>query len=374
MAEGMEAQLQMLTELVQQLQAENVRLREETGQREGGVSGQAPLETVSIGPAPETSSSSTLVSGSSFPVLAERYVYVPRERKCPRFSGKTSQDLLGVEDWIEEVRSSLNLRKMSDPEQVFFVVDLLEGEAKAEIKFRTPAERDTAEKIFLILLENFGCPKSCVGLQTQFFQRKQMEGESLREYSHALMSLVEAIKRRDPTCLVNPDFVLRDQFVEHVRDHLLRRELKRQVRMDHSLTFLRVRMEAIQWIEEGERSVGPRPRAHSYSAQGSMGEVLTKVVSVESLDELSELKECLRKQQIQLDTIMKRLETPVFQNRFESRAQSRFPYQSDGKPICIRCKKPGHIARFCNLSQNVMEREGPRTVGHSIATVAQSEN
>lgn len=38
---------------------------------------------------------------------------------------------------------------MSDNEQVFcFVFDLLEGEAKAEMKFRTPAERNTAEKIF----------------------------------------------------------------------------------------------------------------------------------------------------------------------------------------------------------------------------------
>lgn len=70
----------------------------------------------------------------------------------------------------------------------------------------------------------------------------------MREYSHALMSLIEAVKRRDPQCFSNPDSVLRDQFIEHVRDNMLRRELKRRVRMDPSVSFLAIRTEAIQWF------------------------------------------------------------------------------------------------------------------------------
>lgn len=244
MAEEMASQLQMLTELVKQLQVENARLREETTRRVVAVPADDPLEGPASGLTPETNSLPTSVSRPSLPLVAERYVYVPRERKCPRFSGKASQDPLGVEDWIDEVRNSLTLRHMSDLEQTFFVFDLLDGEAKAEIKFRAPTERDTSEKIFSILLETYGSFKSYVGLQTQFFQRKQMEGESLREYSHALMSLIEPIKRRDSKCFANPDSVLRDQFIEHVRDSMLRRELKRRVRMDPSLTFLDVRTEA----------------------------------------------------------------------------------------------------------------------------------
>lgn len=283
---------------------------------------------------------------------------------------------------IEEVRSSLTLRHMSDIEQVFFVFDLLEGEAKAEVKFRTPAERNTPEKIFSILRETYGCSKSYIGLQTQFFQRKQMEGESLREYSHDLMSLIESVKRRDPQCFANPDSVLRDQFIEHVRDNMLRRELKRRGRMDPSVSFLDIRTEAIQWVEEGEHIGSQRPRAYSYSAQGMVGEIQTNVAAVQSVDELKDLKECLCKQQVQLDAIMRHLEPPTFHKRYDVHPRSnKFPYQPDGKPICIRCNKPGHIARFCNVdlksSQEVSGRDGPQSVRHSVtvrSTVNQSEN
>lgn len=75
-------------------------------------SSSASIPVTNYGPSP--------VSMPSLPALTERYVNVPRERKCPRFSGKTSQDSLGVEDWIEEVRSSLTVCHMSDAEQVFF--------------------------------------------------------------------------------------------------------------------------------------------------------------------------------------------------------------------------------------------------------------
>ncbi len=207
---------------MQQLQSENARLREETSPRVVTAPANDLFEGPSSVPIPVINSLPTPVSIPSLPVVTERYVYVPRERKCPRFSGKASQDSLGEEDWIEEVRSSLTLCHMSDTEQDFFVFDLLEGEAKAEMKFRTPAERNTPENIFSILRETYGCSKSYIGQRTQFFQRKQMEGESLREYSHPLMSLIEAVKRRDPQCFANPDSVLRDQFIEHVRDNMLR--------------------------------------------------------------------------------------------------------------------------------------------------------
>lgn len=116
----MAAQLQALTELVQQLQSENAKLREETAQRVATAPANDLFEGSSSVPIPVTNSLPTPVSIPSLPVVTERYVYVPRERKCPRFSGKASQDSLEVEDWIEEVRSSLTLRHMSDTEQAFF--------------------------------------------------------------------------------------------------------------------------------------------------------------------------------------------------------------------------------------------------------------
>ncbi|XP_067309059.1 uncharacterized protein [Pseudorasbora parva] len=185
----MEEQLKTLADLVQQLQADNQQLREELFRRPVNVEDEAEQAT---SPRHDVNVHTPINVPTS-----ERYVYVPRERKCPRFSGKGSIDLLTVEDWVEEVRRSLIVRPVPVAEKALFVYDLLDGEAKAEVKFHPSSDRDDPEKIFTILLDMYGCSQSFVGLQKQFFQRRQLEGESLREYSHALMALMEAMKRKN---------------------------------------------------------------------------------------------------------------------------------------------------------------------------------
>ncbi|KAK0144109.1 hypothetical protein N1851_017537 [Merluccius polli] len=291
----------------------------------------------------------------------ERYVYVPSERKCPRFSGKLSNDSLTAEDWVEEARR-----------HALIVFDLLEGEARAEIKFRPVAERDEPDKIFSILLSIYGCSQSYISLQKQLFQRRQLEGESLREFSHALLHLLEAVKRRDPACLANPEAVLRDQFVENVQDGRLKRELRRQVRLHPTLTFLDVRSEAIHWVEEGEHPSGPRPRAHSLSTHAIQDAgAASSAVLVQPTNELAEVKQSLRKQQAQLDSILRRLDTPSFSGPPPSRAPTRGPryqFNAEGKPICLRCSQPGHIARFCPASSI-----SPQVVAGSQSVTQQPE-
>lgn len=220
-----EDQLKALTERIQQLQADNERLRASSAAE--GLAGAS-----SVG---EGSTESTAAPASVTRERPERYVYLPRKRKCPRFSGK-STDIL----FVEEARRSLEVCHMSRAEQALFLYDLLDGEAKNEIRFRPSSDRVDPEKILQILTEIYGCSQSFVSLQKQFFQRKQQEGESIREYSHALLSLMEAIKRRNARGILNPDALLRDQFIEHVRDGLLRRELKKSVRLNSDLSFLSI--------------------------------------------------------------------------------------------------------------------------------------
>ena len=133
----MAAQLKALTELVQQLQADNRKLREEVTQR------QAP-PTDSGASSGQSSSSSTVHNDDRRPgpPVLERYVYIPRDRKCPRFSGKIAQDSLTVEEWVDEARRSLGARPMSQSEKTLFVFDLLDREAKAEVKLGPSGERD----------------------------------------------------------------------------------------------------------------------------------------------------------------------------------------------------------------------------------------
>lgn len=85
----------------------------------------------------------------------------------------------------------------------------------------------------------------------------------------------------------------------------------------------------------------------------------------------------------QSDSVMRHLEPPVFPKRYDVRPRgTNFSYQPDGKPICIRCNKADHIARFYKVdlksSQLVTGGDGPRSSSQSNvtsrATVDHSEN
>lgn len=124
-------------------------------------------------------------------------MYVPREHKCSRFTGKLSADLLTVDQWFKEACRCLDARPLPNAEQVLFLYDHLDGAAKAEVEFHDVSHRDTADKIFKILTDNFSCSKSYVAAQLSFFQRHQKEGESMRDFSHVLKTLMDAVIKKN---------------------------------------------------------------------------------------------------------------------------------------------------------------------------------
>nr|XP_043898190.1 uncharacterized protein LOC122779681 [Solea senegalensis] len=266
---SMEEEVQQLRDLVLQLKADNERLLQEraaasSGGPSGGVSG-------SFGPA-----SFTPLAGVATAVT-ERLVVVPRDRRCPRFNGKTG---IGIAEWIEEIEACVRARHLSPADQALFILDHLEGEAKEEIRFRPSTERGNPARILVILREIYGCSQSYVTLQQALFSRKQLEDETLQEFSLALMALMEQVQQCAPDHIPNAGVLLLDQFIEHVLDSALCRELKQLVRRQPTATLLDVRCEAIRREREGLPG-GSRGRSHSlptayglqYGVQGMWGKV-----------------------------------------------------------------------------------------------------
>lgn len=358
--------IQDILNQVQQLRAENELLRSQMANQSAGQQTEPSNE----GNASTSASTNVTVSSTPMPT---QFLYVPRERKCPKFSGKMSVDLITVEKWIEEARRCIAVRHMSPAEQILFLYDHVEGSARAELDFHSPTDKDTPEKIFKILTENYSCSKSYVTAQLQFFQRNQEEGESLREFSHALKSLMDTVIHKTPGGVPNSDQILRDQFVEQVRDDMLRRELKRQVSQNPDISFTTLRGTGIKWAEEGRNVKTQRARAFScnlYSDQANTTNIAeSNVMSAQSSIEFNELKECLVKQQAQLDAIMKHIGlTNAAQAPVRKDKETR-PYRFDpnGKPICLRCNKAGHIARFCRtqIQSNNRQMGSQATVQNS---------
>ena len=324
----MEEELQELRDLVLQLRADNEKLRQE----------RAPV----VPPPSATLSTSSAPPTASAPA-AERLVFVPRDRKCPMFRGRSG---IALSEWLEEVQACMRARHLSPADQAFFLYDHLEGEARDEIKYRSSLERGDPARIMAILEELYGCSESYVALQEAFFSRKQHEGETLLEFSLALMSLMERVKQRAPAGMLNVECLLRDQFVEQVLDSTLRRELKQFVRSQPTATLLDVRGEAIRWEREGLPSAF-RGRSNSvpsisgiqYGVQGAHS-----VASIPHSSEMSGIQEMLRQQQEQLNQLTQTLAR--MQRPYAPHARS-FSAQR-GPLVCNRCQRPGHFARECD--------------------------
>ncbi|XP_048881375.1 uncharacterized protein LOC125748791 [Brienomyrus brachyistius] len=322
----MAEELQELRELVLQLQAENDRLRQE------------PV-SVAPGPSASVNPSHFTVPSRGTPVV-ERLVLVPRDRKCPIFRGRTG---IGLMEWLEEVEASMRARHLSMADQAFFLFDHLEGEAKEEIKYR-PQDRTDPVKIIAVLKELYGCTESYVSLQQAFFARRQEDGESLQEFSLALMGLMEAVKQRAPADMENADLLLRDQFIEHVLDGALRRELKQLVRRQPMATLLDVRGEAIRWEREGlsraahgRSSSVPAVLGVQYGVHGGP-QGAGNSSHLTAMEEVRALLTCQQKQLSQLTQSVARLQNSSQRDR----APQKDPV------ICRRCQQPGHFARECD--------------------------
>lgn len=330
----MDDELQELRDLVVQLRADKERLMQERTEVVAPPVGASMVNSV-LSDRPVTSA------------VPERLLYVPRERKCPLFRGNPG---IEVVEWIEEVRASMRARHLAPLDQAYFIYDHLEGEAKNEIRYRSRGEREDPEKILSILQELYGCSQSYVALQEDFFCRKQLEGESLKEYSHALFSLMERVVKCAPNGLPNSAVLLRDQFVEHVNDPNLRRTLKQVVRDKPGCTLLDVRAEAIRWEQEG-RPVTDRARSYSVPSICALQTSRvpdTQELSSPQMTEIAELKEMMVKQQRQLTELSERFMS--LQQPFRRNSSSR-----TGPVVCRRCQQPGHFASSCDNERVVSQ-------------------
>ena len=114
-------------------------------------------------------------------------------------------------------------------EQLSFVLQNLEGPAKREAKLHVQKDSNV-DDIFRLLIATFSGTKSYTEVQKKFYESRQNQEESIRDFSYALNKLMQKIEQVKPESVHNRDEVLRDLFINGIRDTILRRELKKSER------------------------------------------------------------------------------------------------------------------------------------------------
>lgn len=188
-------------------------------------------------------------------------VVIQRERKLRHFSGAGDVSLV---DWLEEARACIIVHSLTGRAAANFAISYLEEQ---------PGWRCGVSLTKLGVTQNRSslpwrrclAKSSTSQLLRAFYERRQHNSETISDFSHGLVELVDRLQRTSPGIADDRDRMLREQLIENVRDVHLRWELKRRVEREPASTFLAIRKVALMWADEVE-DVAPR-KTRAYVAQ-----------------------------------------------------------------------------------------------------------
>lgn len=189
-------------------------------------------------------------------------VYIPRDRKLPEFSGcQAKPGELSVDEWIISMKSALKVMKIPEEDKILFVKQYLKDEAKMTVKFVLNEGEKSVDEIFETLNQTYGDKIPIGSRLKEFYDRKQMPGETIRSFAYDLQGKLTIIRNRESSRVPDADGILKEQLVLGFRDDLLRREMKRLAKTEKGMTFIELMQEAITWSEEEEVQVTGNARS-----------------------------------------------------------------------------------------------------------------
>ena len=162
---------------------------------------------------------------------------------------------IDVDNWINDVRKYFESKVLTDAQKCDFIFDNTKGDIKEELRYRGVGK--SPEQLLDLINETFSQVTSLAGLQRKFYERAQLQSESIFTYALVLLKHVDKIRKKDGTNRPIGEYnaMLKDRFSEGVLDEELKQGL-RKLNMEHpKLDFFEFRDQAVKWL--GEKGMQP---------------------------------------------------------------------------------------------------------------------
>ena len=245
-----------------------------------------------------------------------------------------------AQDFCEQVRrawSSLPTNA-SNARKLDIIYENIGPAVRSELRCADVSAMDNPEEVLKVILSVFGERRSPFQLQQLLSHQKQLNGESVREYSNRLMGHFTALQNRQRTLnmpLQSEDFLLQT-FLLTLSDVSLTRMLRREVKDNPGLTFRDVRKIAIEYLDDG---LTARPEADPA--------IVSAVAAAQA--ETQMLRELLAQQTKMMEGMMEKLNALSTAPAPVERPPA--PHDRRRQIICWSCKQVGHIANRCPNSR-----------------------
>lgn len=263
-----------------------------------------------------------------------------------------------LNEWLEELDFYCRQLELSEQEQVNAAIDHLGGVAKDEISCYPLDEIDTLPKLTAVLVRMFGPPSSVAVLTSEFHARSQREGETLAEFSRAIMLIHDSMEKiadapERAALRVMRDKALKERFIQGSMDPGVRRELRRMHIDKPDLSFYKFRGHVLELFPDGEEKSSHKskcrralacddvPKVHrERDGSANVTDVLSDLLTTNKL--MVEKLDALCKNQSTTGSHLAEL-TKVLTEKLDKAIATR------GKPriTCDFCKKMGHTEKNC---------------------------
>ena len=269
-------------------------------------------------------------------------VRITPQRKLERFSGKIVSK---TDDWIEDAKAILC--SVPEGDRLTFLLSHLEGTARREVTFAEDSDKDSVDKIFKILQENFGEKRTDAQLKTVLYERSQKSNETVRQFSRELLELVGKLKIQD-----DRDKILIEVFSENLLDTYVRREVKKKLKDQPAIKFSALRDFAIDLAEDEVEKSSSSLNNSDNSVKSVDNTVVSNVVGAEFKSMMESMLKCQESLASQQAELLKQLSNNVVGGADGNRTQG---YRH--KLRCWYCNRLGHTKKNCYKYAADMKKE-----------------